>query len=188
MRLLVTIETARGNPSAPTTGSGRDVVLDYAPETRVGDLATALSRGAAEIPANVVALPGAANVPSLTGPADLYLGEQVLDPQQTVDESPIRHGVVLGLGCPSSQRGPEPRGLVEVRISSGPGAGHVHRLGIGLATLGHGPHCTIRIPEIADEPGLADTEEALVLDVATDGSVTITPDPALAGREMPVPL
>ena len=100
----------------------------------------------------MVALPGAASVPTLTGSVDLYLGDEVLDPQQTIDESPIRHGVFLGLGCPSSQRGPEPRGLVEVRISSGPGAGHVHRLGIGRATLGHGRHCTIRIPELADDP------------------------------------
>ena len=75
-----------------------------------------------------------------------------------------------------------------MRISSGPGAGHVHRLGIGRATLGHGRHCTIRIPELADDPLLADVEEALVLDVATDGSVTVTPDDALADREMPVPL
>src|ERR1700712_1027048 len=163
MRLLVTIETARGDAAGRRADSGHDVVLDYAPETRVGDLATALSRTGDEIPANVVALPGAASVPALTGAIDLYLGDEVLDPRQSVDESPIRHGAFLGLGCPSSQRGPEPRGLVEVRISSGPGAGHVHRLGIGRATLGHGRHCTIRIPELADHPGLADVEEALVL-------------------------
>ena len=64
----------------------------------------------------------------------------------------------------------------------------MHRLGIGRATLGHGRHCTIRIPELADDPGLADVEEALVLDVATDGRVTITPDEAVVDREMPVPL
>src|SRR4051794_17077035 len=147
MRLLVTIETARGGAPRQQADSGHDVVVDYAPETRVGDLAMALSRTGAQVPANVVALPGAANVPTLTGPVDLYLGEEVLHPDQTVDESPIRHGVLLGLGCPSSEPGQEPRGLVEVRISSGPGAGHVHRLGIGRATLGHGRHCTIRIPE-----------------------------------------
>ena len=176
MRLLVTIETAPGRTAREHRASGHDVVLDYAPETRVGDLAAALSRTGAEVPANVVALPGAASVPTLTGPVDLYLGDEMLDPGQTIDQSPIRHGVLLGLGGPSSQRGPEPRGLVEVRISSGPGAGHVHRLGIGRATVGHGRHCTIRIPELADDPQLADLDEALVLDVATDGIVTITPD------------
>ena len=77
----------------------------------------------------------------------------------------MRHGVVLGLGQPSSQRAQEPHGLVEVRISSGPGAGHVHRLGIGRATLGHGRHCTIRIPELAEQPGLEDVDEVLVIEV-----------------------
>ncbi len=188
MRLLVTIESARGNPATPGADSGHDVVVDYAPETRVADLVAALTRSGSEVPANVVALPGAASVPTLTGAVDLYLGDEVLDQRQTIDASPIRHGVFLGLGAPSSQRGPEPRGLVEVRISSGPGAGHVHRLGIGRSTLGHGRHCTIRIPELADDPLLADVEEALVLDVTTDGTVTITPDEALADRERPMPL
>ncbi len=188
MRLLVTIETAPRQQAGQNDDSGHDVVLDYAPETRVGDLASALSHSGQDVPANVVALPGAASVPTLTGPVELYLGDAVLDPALFIDQSPIRHGVVLGLGCPSSQRGPEPRGLVEVRISSGPGAGHVHRLGIGRATLGHGRHCTIRVPELADDPQLADVEEVLVLDVAADESVTITPDDAVIGQDMPVPL
>ncbi len=77
---------------------------------------------------------------------------------------------------------------MEVRISSGPGAGHVHRLGIGRATLGHGRHCTIRIPELAEQPGLEDVDEVLVLEVAPDGTVTITPDAAVEDREMAAPL
>ena len=136
----------------------------------------------------MVALPGSAGVPTLTGPLDLYLGDELLEPEQRIDESPVRHGVVVGLGRPSSQRAQEPRGLVEVRISSGPGAGHVHRLGIGRATLGHGRHCTIRVPELADQPELADVEEVLVLEVSPDGDVTITPDPAVEGLEMSAPL
>ncbi len=199
MRLFVTLET--GPVSGPVSGlvSGRarhDVLVTCAPETRVADLAAALAgsgtsaRGgaAADLPANVVALPGAASVPTLTGAPDLFLGEQRLDPDERVDATAVRHGVVLGLGCPSSQRGQEPGGLVEVRVSSGPGAGHVHRLGIGRATVGHASHCTIRLPELAEDPGLADVEDVLVLEVATDGSVTVTPDPAVADETMPVPL
>ncbi|MEO7351806.1 MAG: hypothetical protein ABIW17_07900, partial [Marmoricola sp.] len=186
MRLLVTIE-------APGSGSGsvtrHDIVLSYSAETRVCDLATALTGSPSEnLPTNVVALPGAASVPTLAGPVDLYLGEELLEAEQRIDESPIRHGVILGLGQPSSQRMREPQGLVEVRISSGPGAGHVHRLGIGRATVGPGRHCTIRIPELADQPGLEVVEEVLVLDVATDGTVTITPDEAIGDQEMAVPL
>ena len=189
MRLLVTIEApGTGSAQDATKASRHDVVLSYAPETRVGDLAASLSGRRAEVPANVVALPGSAAVPTLTGPAALYLGDQPLDPDELVDQSPIRHGVLLGLGAPSSQQPAEPSGLVEVRVSSGPGAGRVHRLGIGRATLGPGRHCTIRIPELADQPGFADVDAALRLEVATDGTVTVHPEPALAGVEMPVPL
>jgi S-DNA-T family DNA segregation ATPase FtsK/SpoIIIE len=209
MRLLVTIETAGARPqSRPGTRSEarpalrsvtattprsqdstrHDIVLDYTPETRVCDLVASLGGSAEAVPLNVVALPGAASVPSLAGPLDLYLGDEVLEGEQRIDESPIRHGVVLGLGAPSSQRSREPQGLVEVRVSSGPGAGHVHRLGIGRATIGPGRHCTIRVPELADQPELASLEELVVLDVATDGTVTITPDPAVQDHEMPVPL
>ncbi len=186
MRLLVTIE-------APSPGDGsltrHDVVVTYSAETRVRDLAAALTSAPSEhAMANVVAFPGAANVPTLAGPVALYLGDELLLGEQRIEESPIRHGVILGLGLASTQRLREPRGLVEVRISSGPGAGHVHRLGVGRATVGHGRHCTIRVPELAEEPGLEDVEEVLVLEVATDGSVTITPADAVEGREMEVPL
>ena len=174
MRLLVTIEVP-GSNGAPVTR--HDVVLGYAPETTVRDLATALTGQPATVPANVVALPGAAAVPTLTGPRDLYLGRHRLDPEETVDGSAIRHGVVLGLGGPSTQREQEPEGLVEIRISSGPGAGHVHRLGVGRATLGHGRHCTIRIPELAEDPLLADVEEVLRLEVDTDGAAHPAPRP-----------
>ena len=193
MRLLLTIE-AGPDRSEAHRGSGwgsvtqYDIALTYSPETRVRDLAAALAGSAEAAPANVVALPGAAGVPTLTGPLDLYLGGELLEPEQRIDESPVRHGVVLGLGAPSSQRDEEPRGVVEVRISSGPGAGHVHRLGIGRATLGPGRHCAIRIPELAGQSGLEDVEEVLVVEVAPDGTVTITPDPEVEGREMPMPL
>ena len=188
MRLLVTIETAPGRTAGPRPDSGHDVVLAYAPETRVADLAAALTGAGESLPANVVALPGAGAVPALSGPVDLYLGDRVLDPDQTIDASPIVHGVRLGLGRPSTQPGPEPRGLVEVRVTSGPGAGRVHRLGIGRATVGPGPHCTVRLPELADDPALAGAEEVLTLEVATDGRVTVTPDEAVLGQVVDPPL
>ncbi len=185
MRLLVTIET----PAGDGLDARHDVVLDYTPDTKVRDLASALgtSRSAA-LPTNVVALPGASAVPQLMGPADVYLGEALVDPDLTVSDSPIRHGVAIGLGTTSSQREREPHGLVEVRISSGPRAGHVYRLGIGRATVGAGRHCTIRIPELAEEPGLEDLDVVLALDVATDGTITLTPDDDTRGLERSIPL
>ena len=53
------------------------------------------------------------------------------------------------------------------------------------ATVGH---CTIRIPELAEQPGLEDVDEVLVLEVAPDGTVTITPNDAVEDQEMAVPL
>src|SRR5262245_8931051 len=112
MRLLVTVETGAHEGS----GSRHDVVVSYTPETLVADLIAALA--GPSMPANVVALPGASAVPQLTAPMDLYLAGERLDPEQTVDASPVRHGAVLGLGAPSSHRVREPDGLVEVRIAS----------------------------------------------------------------------
>ena len=123
MRLLVTIEApSSGHRSASARPDGRlsgshsgrhsgrhDLVVTYSPETRVCDLAAALAGTTAEnAPTNVFALPGASSVPTLTGPVDLYLGDEILDGEQRIDESPVRHGVVLGLGQPSSQRLREP--------------------------------------------------------------------------------
>ena len=103
MRLLLTIEAGPDRSDAPRgSGSGsvtqHDIALSYAPETRVRDLAAALTGSAEAVPANVVALPGSAGVPTLTGPLDLYLGDELLEPEQRIDESPVRHGVVAGSG------------------------------------------------------------------------------------------
>src|SRR6478735_5991248 len=129
MRLLVTIET----PDGDGLDARHDVVLDYTPDTLVRDLASALgtSRSAA-LPTNVVALPGASAVPQLVGPADVYLGEALVDPDLTVSASPI--------------------------------------------------------PELAEEPGLEDLDVVLALDVATDGTITLTPDVDTRGLERSIPL
>ena len=92
MRLLVTIEVEEPESgTAARPGTRRDIVLDYAPETRVRDLVAALTANRmAALPSNVVALPGASSVPTLTGPVDLYLGEHLVDPSLTIDASPVR--------------------------------------------------------------------------------------------------
>ena len=64
----------------------------------------------------------------------------------------------------------------------------MHRLGIGRATLGPGRHCAIRVPELAEEPALAGIDEVLLLEIATDGTVTVIPDDSVRDQEMPVPL
>ena len=140
------------------------------------DLAAALTRSGSEAcPANVVALPGAASVPTLTGPVDLYLGDEVLDPRQTHRREPDpprrrpRPGRAL---LPAGPRAP------------GPGRGP-HLLGPGRrprAPPRHRPRHPGSRPALHDpgprarrRPALADVEEALVLEVATDGTVTDHP-------------
>ena len=177
MRLLVTVESAH-------TGSRQDLICEYAPETTVRDLSRMLARQIDRQPASV----GATNVvdlrtrETLVEPSvDLFLGEIVLDPSVTIDHSDIRQGATLGLGGPSSHRGREPQGVVELRIGAGQGAGRVHRLGPGTATIGTGAHCTIRV----DDPYALDV--TATLEVGVDGSVTVTPDVGVVGLEVPQP-
>ena len=39
----------------------------------------------------------------------------------------------------------EPGGVAELRVVGGPEAGTVHRLGPGVATIGSGPGCQVRL-------------------------------------------
>src|SRR5699024_5090919 len=125
----------------------RDLLIDYSPENTIADLATALAHDGepAAVPTdNVINLDRGMRVdreqhPEAAPPA-LYVGEDCLDPDSTIDHSGLRHGAVVGVGDPSSMPGGEPEGLVEVRVSAGPSAGRVHRLGIGQATAGPGRH------------------------------------------------
>ncbi len=44
------------------------------------------------------------------------------------------------------------------------------------------------MPELAEHPGLEEVEEVLTIEVATDGTVTITPDEAVEGQVMDPPV
>ncbi len=113
---------------------------------------------------------------------DLYLGTTCLDPTITIDASDVRHGALLGLRGPSAHQESEPQGLAEVRISSGRGAGRVHRLGIGSASVGSGQHCAIRL-EDDDVP-----EEVARLEVDREGTIRISPADGTVNLTIPAPL
>ena len=68
----------------------------------------------------------------------LYVDYQRVPPGLTLAASAIRDGSVISLGGPEGCVYPEPTGLAEVRVAGGPGAGAVHRLGIGEADIGGG--------------------------------------------------
>lgn len=185
MRLLITVESA-------TSGERRDAIVGCPPESTVGDLALHLAELLDEPvsdTSNVIAMDPVRRRTrhdspiGLADPApELFLGDSQLDPRSTIESSDIRQGAVIGLRGPSTHRGSEPDGVVEVRTSSGPGAGRVHRLGIGTATVGSGGHCAIRV-EDDDVP-----EEALHLEVSPDGTIAISPIDDVADLTIEAPL
>ncbi|HEX4091256.1 MAG TPA: FtsK/SpoIIIE domain-containing protein [Trebonia sp.] len=82
-------------------------------------------------------------------PIPLYVNYQIVSPQLTLAESPIRDGSVISLGSPEGGMVPEPTGLVEIRVIGGPGVGSIHRLGVGEADIGGGATTAVRIPDPA---------------------------------------
>jgi S-DNA-T family DNA segregation ATPase FtsK/SpoIIIE len=156
MRLALTV----ASPGAQRTA---DVVLEADPATPVARVAAELGRfmgggwtaqgppsiGAGGRPgARVLQFPGPHSDGSLAmaspDPAEpsalpLYVSGLRIPPQLTLLESPIRDGAVLSLGGPEGCLTPEPGGLVEIRVVSGPGAGSIYWLPAGYADIGTGP-------------------------------------------------
>lgn len=176
MRLLVTAESA-------SSGESRDVIVGYTAGSTVGDLEALLQeqfghRSPHAGMADVIDL-HARREPEASGPG-VFLGSRRLDPSDTLATAGIRHGSIVGLGGPSRHRGREPQGLVEVRVSSGRGAGRVHRLGIGTWTIGSAEHCAIRVDHAPDV--------AARLEVSSHGTVAVTTDPAAADLTLEIPV
>ncbi len=112
-------------------------------------------------------------------PPTLYLGSTPLTPATPVAESELRNGALVGVGVPLPDVFAERTGVAQVRTVSGDGAGHVHSLSPGSHDVGSAVGCTVRLRD----DGAPDV--ALRLDVALDGSVTITPDPSVAELRLP---
>jgi DNA segregation ATPase FtsK/SpoIIIE, S-DNA-T family len=94
----------------------------------------------------------------------LYVSNQRIPPKLTLLESPIRDGAVLTLGSPEGGLTPEPGGLVEIRVVSGPGAGSLYWLPAGQADIGSGEAADVRIWDEAVAP--------LALRILVDGRGT----------------
>jgi S-DNA-T family DNA segregation ATPase FtsK/SpoIIIE len=156
MRLALTVVS-------PDVQQTADVVLEADPATPVVQVAAELARflgsgwtaqappsiGAGGRPgARVLRFPGprahgslamASADPGEHLPVPLYVSGQPIPPHLTLLESPIRDGAVLSLGGPAGGLTPEPGGLVEIRVVSGPGAGSIYWLPAGYADIGAGP-------------------------------------------------
>ncbi|GAA0399435.1 FtsK/SpoIIIE domain-containing protein [Microbispora corallina] len=171
MRITLTVVAEHGR---------RDVMVEGDEATTVAALAAALD-GASGRPANVVRLPRARapydldrGQPAQPGTgAKLWLDGRPLDPDAAVFGL-LRDGDIVALDghVAAATMTEEPDGLVEVRVVGGPGAGAVHRLGLGAHTLGSDPACAVSVPD----PRMPPVAAVIRL---TPGALTVEP----AGQE-----
>ncbi|NKY41627.1 cell division-like protein, partial [Cellulomonas septica] len=162
-----------------------DVVLDCAPGARVRDVARAVAQHTSGVQARVVPRGsghlGVVEVqPWGQDAPPLWWRGRELDPDEPVETCPLRHGSVVGVGADPGDTWDEPLGTCEVRVVSGPGAGRVHRLGVGRHEIGSGASASV--PVDGDVP-----PRAVVLEVGLDGSRTLHPEPSVLGVTRPAP-
>lgn len=142
MRIALTALTPQGP---------QDVVVTGDDGATTGQVAAVLRTALAgrERLAQVISLPKAAGLPRGSGGAPqetLWLGGQALDPA-TPALTALREGALVTLDprAAGATSLAEPSGLIELRVVGGPGAGAVHRLGIGTVTIGASADCGIRL-------------------------------------------
>jgi len=136
MRLALTVVS-------PATRQSADIVLEADPETPMGAVAAELGRFA-----------NADGAADQFAAGQLYVDFEQVSPRLTLAESPIVDGSVISLGSRDGCVIPEPAGLIDIRVTSGPTAGVIHRLGPGHADIGSGAGVNVRIndqaiPELA---------------------------------------
>ncbi|MFF3983569.1 FtsK/SpoIIIE domain-containing protein [Streptomyces sp. NPDC001797] len=149
MRLTLTVVD-------PRNGDRADVVLDAEPETPAGAVAHVLER---QLGASAG---GSRSIGDESAPP-LFVDGRAVDTAVPLARSPLREGAVVSLYTPAGCPPREVTGIVELRVSGGPGAGAVHRLGLGRTDIGSGPADHVRIPD----PELP--ERALTFTVGPDG-------------------
>ena len=136
--------------TALTPAGPADVVVTGDETATTGQVAAALRTALAgrERLAEVISLPTAGLARGSAGSRQetLWLGGQPLDPGSPAVRV-LREGALVTLDprAAGATSLAEPSGLIELRVVGGPGAGPVHRLGIGAVTLGAAPDCGIRL-------------------------------------------
>ncbi|MEU3097478.1 FtsK/SpoIIIE domain-containing protein [Streptomyces sp. NPDC006967] len=176
MQTLVTVVGEGGQP--------QDVVVTTDDDATAGDVAQALAQDAGRAghvpggPGNVVVLPGTAQAlpygPGTTAvPAapTLWADGEPCDPS-TPAATVLRDGMRLSVDDsigPLLRQG-EPAGTYELRVAGGPDSGRVVRLGIGTATAGTAPTCSLPLSDTSLPP------VALRLTVDMKGGATLTPE------------
>jgi S-DNA-T family DNA segregation ATPase FtsK/SpoIIIE len=97
-------------------------------------------------------------------------GAPVAPNRHTLRSAAVRPGSVVELHAREQQPELTPSGVAEIRVVNGPGAGRVHRLGLGHTIVGH------------DAPGLSLPDDALAADALRvvarpGGQVEVEPAP-----------
>ncbi|ETK33281.1 FtsK/SpoIIIE domain-containing protein [Microbispora sp. ATCC PTA-5024] len=172
------------------TGDGpADVIASGDDGTTVGALAEALAR-TLSIPgqrlAEVVPHPrwGDERIPART---DLWANGRRLDPSAPVGNA-LRDGdlVTLEAAAAAATWRSEPTGIVELRVSGGPAAGSVHRLGFGTATLGRSGTAAVEdplLPPVAAHVHVSAHET--VVEPVAGAAVTLDGRPLTEARPWP---
>ncbi len=101
--------------------------------------------------------------------ATMYVGGTAVDPQLPLSTTALRDGALASLDDPVACVKPEPAGLVEMRVVSGPDAGGVFRLDPGVADIGADPGVAVPV----EDPSLPPV--AVTVEVAADATATVRP-------------
>jgi S-DNA-T family DNA segregation ATPase FtsK/SpoIIIE len=137
--------------TALTDQGPRDVVVNGDSDMTVGTVARSLvatlNADAVKEPlAEVVRLPSARWVED--PPHPLWAGGRMLDPSAPAGRL-LRDGALVAVhqGVAPATVLAEPTGIAEIRVSGGPAAGSVHRLGIGQTTVGTASDVDVRLTD-----------------------------------------
>ena len=166
MRVSVTLVDPRGDLR-------EDVLVDADDATPLravaAELLSVLSAPDPQRPQVVSLAARRSSVTLQDAPPSLYLDGRALDLDRTLAESGLTEGALLSVADPAASVLLEPDGRVEVRQVSGSGAGAVHRLGVGEATIGSDPACVVPLDDDRVPP------VAVTVSVAADGTVEVEP-------------
>ena len=137
------------------TGVRRDVLVDADPETEVVEL----------LPRLLDATDGEMH-PGFAKQVPVWVDGQPVEKDHSLRAAHVQPGSVVALHEPDGYDAALPRGVVEMRVVSGPGAGRIHRFGIGEHQIGNGASGM-------SLPDLFLPTDALVIRVTADAEVEI---------------
>jgi S-DNA-T family DNA segregation ATPase FtsK/SpoIIIE len=152
VRFVVTLRDGRA------AGTETEVLIDADPDASLLDL----------LPQLLQALDDDID-PSFAHRVPIWVdGVPVPPDRNTLRSAEVRPGSVVELHAREEQPALAPSGVAELRVVNGPGAGRVHRLGLGRTVVGH------------DAPGLSLpddrlSEDALTIHARAGGTVEVEP-------------